>query len=80
MNPMFAKYRLSCTHPGCGAIRWIEQAFSAGLREGDMVPPDPSDPVFARCQRCQRYKMKVVEGPPQSEPLLPEGFTKIPTE
>jgi hypothetical protein len=79
-NPLFGQYRLECTHPGCSGRALIDQAMSAGLRVGDIVPEDSSNPNFGRCPLCRRCMMKVVEAPPGPEPILPQGFSRIPTE
>lgn len=79
-NPLFQTYKLRCTWKDCGGTRLIEQAPSAGLRLGELVPPDPSDFNYARCPRCRRCKMQVIEVPPAPEPVGPKGFTRVPTE
>lgn len=79
-NPLFAQYKLECTHPTCKGRAIIKQAHSAGLKVGDMVPPDPADFNFARCPQCRRTMMKVVEAPPPPPSPPIKGFTKIPTE
>lgn len=78
-NPLFAKYKLACTFPGCTGKSIVEQAQSAGLQLGELVPEDSANPNFARCPRCRRCLMKVVEGPPLPDPKGPEGFTRLPT-
>ncbi len=79
-NPVFAKYKLVCTYPGCKGAQQIEQAQSAGLRIGDLVPEDPGNFHYARCPRCKRTQMRVVEAPEPPKPKTPVGWTKIPTE
>ncbi len=80
VNPIFQTYKLACTWQTCGGTVLLDQAASAGLVLGSLVPGDPSDFHYARCPRCKRCLMKVVEAPKQAEPLPPRGFTKIPTE
>lgn len=75
---MFEKYRLNCTHPGCNGRMIVEQAVSAGLRLGDLVPGDSANPSYGRCPKCHRYMMKVTYTTPPQQPLPPEGFSKIP--
>lgn len=77
-NPLWVKYKLRCSHPGCPGTRIAEQAATAGLKVGDTVPDDPTDFEFGRCPRCRRTKMVVVEGPPPPKPQLPTGWNKIP--
>lgn len=79
-NPVFAKYKLACTQLGCAGTQIVEQAQSAGLLLGSMVPFDPNNPSYGRCPRCRRNHMKVVEAPPSPKPRPPKGFTKVPTE
>lgn len=79
-NPLFAKYKLACTFLGCTGKSIVEQAESAGLRVGELVPEDSANPSFARCPKCRRCVMKVVEGPPPPEARGPVGFSRIPTE
>ena len=79
-NPIFETYLLKCSWKGCAGTRKLEQAASAGLRLGDLVPADPGDFNYARCPRCRRCNMVVAEMPPTPPPVGPKGFTKIPTE
>jgi hypothetical protein len=79
-NPVFAPYDLECSWPGCGGKQKVEQAHSAGLRVGDLVPMDGSDPSYGRCPMCKRHAMKVKKGPEPAKPKGPKGFTKVPTE
>lgn len=79
-NPVFATYKLECTHPGCKGKVQIDQAQSSGLRVGDIVPADPGDFSFGRCPMCKRTMMRVVSGPPTPKKQPPKGFTKVPTE
>lgn len=73
-------YTLTCQHKGCGASRIIQQAASAGLSLGSMVPKSLADPDYGRCLRCKRYKMKITGAPAPPEPVKPLGFTRIPTK
>jgi len=79
-NPLFVPYILACTHPGCTGRQKIEQALSAGLTLGSLVPVDPADPAYGRCPKCRRNVMKVMEAPAPVKPPPPKGFSKIPTE
>jgi hypothetical protein len=80
VNPLFVEYTLTCTFPGCGWKRKIEQAQSAGWKEGDMIPEDPSHPDVTRCMKCKRHMMKVTGAPPLPPPTKSVGWTRIPTE
>jgi hypothetical protein len=80
VNPFFFEYRLECTFPGCGGVRLIEQSESAGWAKGSIIPYDASHPDVARCHRCQRYMMKVVNEPAPPAPVEPVGWTKVPTK
>ena len=79
-NPLFVDYVLRCSFPGCGWTRKIEQAESAGWKEGDLLPEDPSYPDVTRCFKCKRHRMQVISAPPPPKPVLPKGWTRIPTE
>lgn len=79
-NPLFTSYKIECTFPGCGGHGTLKQALSAGLKVGDLIPPDPADFHFGRCARCKRTQMKVVAGPPLVALPPLKGFTKVPTE
>jgi hypothetical protein len=79
-NPIFFKYRLSCTFPGCNGVQLVEQAMSAGWAKGSVVPHDPSHPDVARCPRCKRHMMKVSNEPPPPPPINPVGWERIPTK
>lgn len=80
VNPLFFTYQLTCTFPGCGGVRLIEQAMSAGWESGRVIPYDPSSPDVARCHKCKRYRMKVTNAPPPPKPVEPVGWTKVPTK
>ena len=81
-NPhgLYQKYELTCTWDGCGGKRLFEQAASAGLVLGSLVPEDPSEPTIGRCPRCKRCKMKVTGVPTPAVVPYDNGFTNIPTE
>jgi hypothetical protein len=79
-NPLFVQYKLECTHPGCPGVMVLEQAISAGWKEGQLLPEDKSHPDVGRCPRCQRYMMKVVSAPPPPKPVPPKGWVKVPTK
>lgn len=79
-NPIFAHFTLSCTQDGCGGMQKVEQAASAGLTLGSMVPVDPQNPAFGRCPKCRRNSMKVMEVPAPRRSQSQTGFTKIPTK
>lgn len=78
-NPLFFKYELRCTHPGCPGKRLVDQAISANWQLGDVIDQNPQDDSV-RCPLCKRTKMKVASLPPQKEPTPPVGWTKVPTE
>ena len=80
VNPLFFKYELVCTHPGCKGRRIEDQGLSAGLRLGELVPGDPSRFEYARCPICKRCLMKVNNEPPRPKNKQIKGFTKLPTE
>ena len=79
-NPLFTKYGLACTWPGCTGKTQVEQAMSAGWSVGYLVPEDPSHPEVGRCPRCRRCMMKVVTAPEPPLPPKPVGWNKIPTK
>ena len=84
-NPLFDNYTLECSYVEsngfhCTGKRLLVEAYSAGLKLGDIVPEDPSDYNRTRCPRCKRCKMKVISVPTPPVPPGPVGFTKIPTE
>lgn len=77
---VWGQFEGECQELGCSGKRKFEQAHSAGLRIGDMVPEDLSNPMFGRCPLCRKYTLKIVAVPPQATPPGPKGFTKVPTE
>jgi hypothetical protein len=79
-NEIFTKYRLVCSHPGCKGRQEIDQAQSAGLQVGSIVPDHPQDFHFGRCPICKRTGMRVVQGPPVPAPQKPKGWVRIPTK
>jgi hypothetical protein len=80
VNNLFFKYQLSCTFPGCGGVLHIEQAPNAGWNKGSTIPYDPGYPDVARCPRCKRHQMRVMNEPPPPPVEEPVGWTKIPTK
>lgn len=76
----FFRYKLACTGEGCPGDRFVEQALSAGWKLGDVIPRAYAPPGEGTCPICKRTNMKVVEAPPPPEPVLPEGWSKIPTQ
>lgn len=79
-NPIFAKYEAKCTHPGCVGRIKFEEAQSAGLKVGDILQYQSSNPVYGRCPLCKRHMMKVSLAPTPPPPPPPKGFSKIPKE
>lgn len=79
-DDLYGDYTLACSHPGCAGKSIQQQAISSGLRPGDLVPEDPSDPSFARCPLCKRHQMKVLTIPSPATQRAPNGFSKIPVE
>lgn len=79
-NPLWVQYEAFCTFPDCAGHLKLENAESAGLQVGSILPHYSAEPSFGRCPLCKRYQMKVTKGPPPREVRLPQGFTKIPTE
>lgn len=79
-NPIFFKYLLECTHPGCTGKLEIEYPQNGGWALGGLVPEDPSHPEVGRCSKCKRYKMKVVRVPDPPAPMKPVGWNKVPTK
>lgn len=79
-NPIFFKYRLECTHPGCSGRQEVDQATSAGWTLGMLIPEDASHPEVGRCPMCKRNKMKVVKAPEPPAPRKPVGWNKVPIE
>ncbi len=79
VSPIFAEYRLACTHPGCFGKVILEQAESAGWKLGQVISEDLSYPSLGRCPVCKRHKMKVVKAPEPPKPTGLKGWTKVPT-
>jgi hypothetical protein len=78
-NPLFFKYKLKCTFPGCFGRAEIDQATSAGWSIGYTVPEDGTHPEVGRCPACKRYQMQIVTAPPDPVPVKPVGWNKVPT-
>ena len=79
-DPLAGKYRLKCTAEGCPGEHDAVQNYGAGWKLGDVIPMDPTNPLYGRCPQCKRYNMKVVKVPEAPLPVPPKGFTKIPTK
>lgn len=78
-NPIFFKYGLGCTFPGCQGRQEVEQATSAGWTLGYKIPEDTSNPEVGKCPMCRRYSMVVTRAPDPVEPEKPIGWAKVPT-
>jgi len=77
-NPLFAEYKLECTHPGCHGRRTVQQAMNAGLKLGDIIPEDLTVPDFGRCPMCRRHIMKIVKAPEPPKPPGVKGWNRVP--
>ncbi len=79
-NPIFAAFEAKCSFEGClGKIKF-EEAQSAGLKIGDKLVFQSSNPVYGRCPICKRHMMVVTKAPQPPQPPPPKGFSKIPKE
>ncbi len=79
-NPLFFKYLLICSFPGCQGKQEVEQAETAGWTLGQTLPEDPSCPDVGRCPMCKRHQMKVTRVPDRAKVKGPKGWDKIPTK
>jgi len=82
VNPnaaIYGDYTAACTFNGCPGTRKFTQGLSAKLTPGDMVPYDQSQPEFGKCPICKRHMMRVATAPALPPPILPKGFSAIPT-
>lgn len=79
-NPLFAQFEARCTFGGCNGRILFDEAQSAGLKVGDKLTYQSSNPTYGRCPLCQRHMMQISRAPEAPKPKPPTGFTKIPTE
>jgi len=79
-NPIFAQFEARCTFEDCKGRIIFDEAHSAGLKIGDKLQFQSSNPVYGRCPLCKRHMMQITKAPESPKPKPPVGFTKIPTE
>lgn len=75
-----AKYALKCQDKNCGAEMIVTQNLGVGWKVGDIIPMDPSNPAYGRCNRCKSHNAMVMKVPAAQTLPGPKGFTKVPTE
>jgi hypothetical protein len=79
-NQIFTAFEAKCSHEECPGRIKFDEAHSAGLKVGDTMIFQSSEPSYGRCPICKRHKMVITKGPPPPKPQPPKGFTKNPTE